>query len=518
MRVERFPLLGANSPRDDQWLLAGDFVVRSDCLECKGAGHAPGTPYPALHQHPDGSLMRLPGWDSRAPIFWVHENPQSCDLVPPELTKHISQFTWGAVERYSDTCDYVMQCMYEENTIIKLDRPFWFEGLMDDMMFYVTRETSAIDQIERGFCFPDVAADADKDCGSRGYFAKVQEMYENQVFLFIKVQRDMTEPIGDWYPHRVQFELRYWQRSPVQKMLIQGQVILQDFAPLHDHHSTQHAESPYEVIDVSKAEGLRGHQYDLRITFIPVAWMDVLNKFALQTFTYVIFYFVIDGAMIILIMIIWAFFRGTTKHTSPPKLHLKEWFKGFELNPIKGMLMVFIPIGVCCSFIRTVVGDLNPLEGTPLIGDLNYEGTVTPSIEAKWRDGRMGICVLTLGFNLMQNGSMLLCPRRDKPGSIWLPGYWQRRHIMYTSALLFVLLLMALEFSFSSFFSANALVFMMMFKVVWMYMESWLLKTLNEKLIALPFECALQTAQFVMTLGATGLSSSSPILSLSSSS
>lgn len=32
-------------------------------------------------------------------------------------------------------------------------------------------------------------------------------------------------------------------------------------------------------------------------------------------------------------------------------------------------------------------------------------------------------------------------------------------------------------------------------------MESWLLKTLNEKLVALPFECALQTAQFVMTLG-----------------
>ena len=30
---------------------------------------------------------------------------------------------------------------------------------------------------------------------------------------------------------------------------------------------------------------------------------------------------------------LWAFFRGTTKHTSPPKLHMREWFKGFELNP-----------------------------------------------------------------------------------------------------------------------------------------------------------------------------------------
>jgi len=207
--------------------------------------------------------------------------------------------------------------------------------------------------------------------------------------------------------------------------------------------------------------------------------------------------------MIILIMTLWAFFRGTTKNASPPKLHLREWFKGFELNPIKGMLMVFIPIGACCSFIRFVVGDINPLEGV-VMGDLKFEGTITPAIELKWRDGRIGICVLALGFNLMQNGSALLCPRRDKPGSVWLPGYWQRQHIMYTSALLFVVLLMALEFSFSSFFSQNALAFMMVFKVVWIYMESWLLKTLNEKLVALPFECALQTAQFVMTLGADG--------------
>ena len=37
-----------------------------------------------------------------------------------------------------------------------------------------------------------------------------------------------------------------------------------------------------------------------------------------------------------------------------------------------------------------------------------------------------------------------------------------------------------------------------------MNMEVWLLKALTEKMIALPFECALQTIQYVMTLGADG--------------
>ena len=45
------------------------------------------------------------------------------------------------------------------------------------------------------------------------------------------------------------------------------------------------------------------------------------------------------------------------------------------------------------------------------------------------------------------DGAKLLCPRRDKPGSVWLPGYWQRRHILWTSAVLFVMLLMVLAFA-----------------------------------------------------------------------
>ena len=65
----------------------------------------------------------------------------------------------------------------------------------------------------------------------------------------------------------------------------------------------------------------------------------------------------------------------------------------------------------------------------------------------------------------MSDGSQLLCPRKDMPGSIWLPGYWQRRHVMYTSVFLSVILLLALEFSFSTLFKKYPLYFMLIFKV-----------------------------------------------------
>ena len=495
-KIKQFPNIGANSPRDDQLLLNGEFVVPDGCADCEAVGSAPGTPYPNIRPE------RVPGWDSHGLFFWVYENPGACELVPPEDTIPISQFTWGAVTRFSDTCDYIMQCMYEENTVIKLDKPFWFNGMQDDIIFYLTSDPARTSLVEEGFCFPDTPADKGRNCKGNAYFLKVQTMLENQVLRFMKVKRDMKEPMN-WFPLRVHFELRYWQKDTMTKTVINGNVNLEDFTPLDDYYSPEHAANPYDVQDVSNTWGLRGFQYDLRMTLVPVDWMEVLNTFALNIGTYVIFYFVCDAAMVVLVMMLWAFFRGTTKHTSPPKLHLKEWFKGFELNPVKGMLMIFWPIAFCCMIILFVLRGMNPIKGL-VAGDLNFEGTITDAIEIRWMEGRIGICVLALGFNLMQNGASLLCPRKDKPGSVWLPGYWQRRHILYTSAMLFVMLLMVLEFSFSRFFAQNALVFMMLFKVVWIYMESWLLKALNEKLIALPFECALQTAQFVMTLGAEG--------------
>ena len=120
--------------------------------------------------------------------------------------------------------------------------------------------------------------------------------------MFVKLSRDMAEPFG-WFPHSIQFELQYWQRSLTNKKMIEARVSLKEFAPLHDYYSEAYfAGDKYEVKDLTSEEGLRGRQYDLRITFIPVDWMDVLNKFKLNTLTYVIFYFVIDAAMVILIM------------------------------------------------------------------------------------------------------------------------------------------------------------------------------------------------------------------------
>lgn len=318
-------------------------------------------------------------------------------------------------------------------------------------------------------------------------------MYIQEAFMFVQADT-LTEGANTpgWYPLRMQLNLQYWQRdicSRTTGLCQQKKELVSAKLKLREYHRPQVT--------------LRGHEYDLRITFVPIAWLDVLDGFALSDQTYLLFYAGIDTVLIIITTVVWGIFRLVTKQTNPPRLHFLGWLKGFELHPVFGFLAILFPIMAACTIVRLVLADNDPL-GQIVWGDMKHVGQIDDVVVQRWQHGRVGICILALGFFLMQEGSKLLCPRKDMPGSIWLPGYWQRRHVMYTSVFLFVILLLALEFSFSNLFKLFPLYFMLMFKVLWMVMEVGLLRALTEKLIALPFECALQTVQYVMTLGADG--------------
>jgi len=496
------PSLG---PGNDQYHLISEWVVSPRCRNCGSAinGADPGDPYPRdAFYPPTGAILQIPGWDSRAPLTWVLEHPSACHLVSEEDTIHIRQWDIFATRRYSDACDYIMTCMYEERSELFAGKPYWFQAQSDDMLFYMTREPIPTEHVSGGFCFPDLETDAarrqqlERSCGANlRYFSKVKAYMDDENFIFIQADVSLYESERhgmDWTPHRMQLLLQYWQTRDSRieryaKKLIKGKLILGDFTSV-------------------PGETLRGHEYDLRITWFPVAWIDVLDNFALDLSTYLVFYVLLDFVAILAVMLVWGCFRQAATQTNPPRLNFLRWLRGFELNPIIGFTMVLIPIAMVAGFMRGVMLEINPLGSYP--GDWGYIGPgaleVTLSVEEKWLSGRVGIMLLCLGFNLMVNGAELLCPRKDMPGSIWRPGFWQRRHVMYTSIWLFIILLLALEVSFSIIFSLYPVPCMLGFRVVWMSMEVWLMQALTEKLIALPFECALQTIQYVMTLGAAG--------------
>ena len=80
---------------------------------------------------------------------------------------------------------------------------------------------------------------------------------------------------------------------------------------------------------------MRGWEYDLRITFRPVEWLTVLNRFSLGEVTYLMFYGIIGIGVCFVVALVWAFFRLTTKQSNPPKLHFWLWVKTFEYAEIE---------------------------------------------------------------------------------------------------------------------------------------------------------------------------------------
>ena len=108
---------------------------------------------------------------------------------------------------------------------------------------------------------------------------------------------------------------------------------------------------------------------------------------------------------------------------------------------------------------------------------------------------------------MVNYGTSLLVPRKDKPDSLWKPGFWQRRHCFFTAIWLFMLLLVVLQISFTRFYATHANYLLFALKAFWIGMESVFTKTLNEMLIVLPYQASLQLAQFVMTLGAANFTS-----------
>jgi hypothetical protein len=138
----------------------------------------------------------------------------------------------------------------------------------------------------------------------------------------------------------------------------------------------------------------------------------LLDGFALSDTTYMLFYTAIDILLVFAVIFIWGIFRLVDRRPNPPRLHFWEWMKGFELNPMMGFLIVLFPITAACVVIRFVMADIDPLAG--FSGDMKYVGQIDEAISTRWRHGRVGICILALGFLLMQEGSVH-APRSVEP-------------------------------------------------------------------------------------------------------
>jgi hypothetical protein len=203
-----------------------DFLISNQCLSCEASGYTIGGPYPALASDPaTEQVQRIDGWDSRVPIFFALEHPEACNLVPDGEIVAIGEWDVFSTARYSDACDYVMQCMYEENSLLAPGKQYWFDQVLgDDIMFWISFRPMSVDDITIGFCFPDIEGGTDDalkaqrmaECEKpkkRDYFNQLKEDFKDEAYMFVQADTATQDAnVPGWFPLRFQLSVEYWQR------------------------------------------------------------------------------------------------------------------------------------------------------------------------------------------------------------------------------------------------------------------------------------------------------------------
>ena len=180
--------------RDRQYHLVGDWVVDPLCppeqcpITCDGG---PPCPY-------DLNMFRnrIPSTDSHIPIFVAFENPDACHLVEMMETYHVGQYDWFIPQTYSDICDYMFTCMYEEDSRLKGARPFWFEAMENDLVFHISRPP-----IERSMLSDGYTTDPP--------FDEIIRLYDDlELFEGVYVRHRSLQQVKEkQFPHRMRLEV-----------------------------------------------------------------------------------------------------------------------------------------------------------------------------------------------------------------------------------------------------------------------------------------------------------------------
>ena len=397
------------------------------------------------------------GFDGRIPIEQALEDPERCSIVPTEETIAISQYTWGAVDRYSDHCDYVLRCAYEEDHRDLRDDirpPAWPRTLDGDILFYMTGQPALEDL---GLC-------VDGDCG------KLYTMLNHQVLRFVKVSYDMR-PKGAYIPRRIELEVRYWQKTVTQKMLINAAVKFSEWSavPWKDDDASNEVDIsgivspprecvPYEdastgqpitgrgfwlrchhrcedgncdTLSVPEHQGLPPQKdwphwraYTLRVRLVPVDWMEVLNAFSLNTLTYVIFYFSIAGMLVVSTFMLWAAVRAYAclRGLTIVRLEFRFWLRYLFTDAYAATMMIFFPLAWFCLWLLFVFRGTGWWESLPY-GDYfsDVSGIISDEEKERLLAGRIGLGLATLGLCTTRWAIQLWTPSnaQGNRGPLW---------------------------------------------------------------------------------------------------
>jgi hypothetical protein len=303
-------------------------------------------------------------------------------------------------------------------------------------------------------------------------------------------------------PKKVTLKLQYMQVSATLKRIVQATISFADFIIIPSSYvSATDVGVPGGGVNGTTTLPLRS--YDFFVEYSGLDWLDLINTFSFGADVYAVLFAAVGALALFCIMIFWFFHRlrlmlgfGRGKFDDIPDLKFVAYSLTVLPSSLKGTMLAMLVIVFALMINYALFVSAYPFEN--INGDYGYVLNLTPDVQQQYRIGRLGACISTTAMCVLYFGSKMYIPERAVFGmtsSMWSPVVWKRMHMMFTSVGLAVLLVWAIEFSFSPFFAQNVYFCIFMFKLAQMTLDILLTKYVGEHLVIAPMMVAIEVVE-----------------------
>ncbi len=318
-------------------------------------------------------------------------------------------------------------------------------------------------------------------------------------------------------PRTIHLEMKYFQVSKGQKRLVEANLYYEDLCttqlPEHLGGSTSikdmMQERGIEPCDVDVNKNIKSQGYDLVISYYPLGWFDLLNRFELGASVYAVLFAVVGTTVCAMGGLVFGINRGLTKLRHPPKFMGPSLVKLVSIPQIQGVGLAMIPNVSAVLGIFFLFSD-SALTFPEVHQSWSSWGKVGDEEKSETSMGRLGSALVVLGIYCISRAAMTLIPttrvRRvgitsglhSDPENVAA----KRAHFIGVCLAIESMLLCLWEFSYSTTFRNNIYLFKLVFQLCQVLMDLAVTFIMRDRLLAAPILVSIQMAELLVTIGA----------------
>lgn len=450
------------------------------------------------------------------------------------------------------------QCVFEETIAILLTKTRWYEAQAAVTLFYFGINPFAPSDYEPKYTVYDLNKTYTAYWGRGPTLASIIGTYEA---LPVSVSSTSYGSIGV-IPRQVNLQVGYYQIDSGNKRLVTAGIsypLSSQCVALTSGGAVQNAllaaGIPQCVLDSTGA--VATSDYILQLYYIPLGWLDLLNYFQFTPPIYLFFFFMTGILAVLACAFIWGLNRLLTKLRHPPTFHGYTMFYALAQPSMVGVLLGSMPTlfavlffwswfmsafdgGSICS-----ADPINAPSSLCLEDVLNWQMTTSTLTDfTELAAGRQQMAIFAVGVYGSYIFAMLVMPEysdddrktdvqraalknktklskqaqaaqaakaaleADEEDAVaqsdsFQPIRWRRATFLFLSAFVQLCLMVQMEFSYSSAFGDNVYVFILIFKILYLLIEVFILSVIcPDNLHWAPMSAAISTISGLTTMGA----------------